>query len=88
MFYPRFLKVDKFSWWDMERIQTDDGMQFSSKEFQEGLSVCGVRLELVAPHHQEKNGQVEVIWRKLRTIAHLIMVHVRVYDKYIHLALM
>ena len=34
------------------------------------------------------NGQVEVTWRILQTIAHSIMVHVRVSDKYIHFALM
>ena len=34
------------------------------------------------------NGQVEVIWRTLRTIAHSLMVHVRVSEAYIHFALM
>ena len=32
----------------MEIIQTDSGTQFTSKEFQEGISVRGVRLELAA----------------------------------------
>ena len=26
-----FGKVDEFGWWDMERIQTDSGMKFTSK---------------------------------------------------------
>ena len=34
------------------------------------------------------NGQVEVIWRVLRTIAHSLMVHVRVLEAYIHFELM
>ena len=34
------------------------------------------------------NGQVEVTWRTLRTIAHSIMVHDRVSEAYIHLVLM
>ena len=34
------------------------------------------------------NGQVEVTWRTLRTIAHSLMVHARVPDIYIHFALM
>ena len=34
------------------------------------------------------NGQVEVTWKKLRTIAHSIMVHSRVSDDYIHFASM
>ena len=33
-------------------------------------------------------GQVEVTWQTLRTIEHSIMVHARVSDKFIHLALM
>ena len=34
------------------------------------------------------NGQVELVWRTLHTIAHSIMVHARVWDKYIHFGLM
>ena len=34
MFQARFRKVDEFGWWDMERIQTDSGTQFTSKDFQ------------------------------------------------------
>ena len=33
------------------------------------------------------NGQVEVTWRTLRTIAHSLMVHARVPEIYIHFAL-
>ena len=49
----------------MERIQTDAGTYFTSKGFQEGLSVYGVQLTLAAPDHQEMYGQVEVPWRTL-----------------------
>ena len=34
------------------------------------------------------NGQVEVTWRTLRTVAHSIMVHARVPEVYVHFALM
>ena len=34
------------------------------------------------------NGQVEVTWRTLRTIAHSLMVHARVSEIYVHFALM
>ena len=34
------------------------------------------------------NGQVEVTWRTLRTVAHALMVHVRVPEVYVHFALM
>ena len=88
MFQAIFGKVDEFDWWDMERIQTDSGTYFTSKEFQEGIYVRGVQRALLAPYHQEMNGQVEVTWRKLLTIAHSILAHVRVSEEYIHFALM
>ena len=34
------------------------------------------------------NGQVEVTWRMLRTVAHSLMVHSRVPEVYVHFALM
>ena len=52
MFQSRFVKLDEFGWFYMERIQTYAAVQFTSKEFQENLSVRGVRLLLVAPEHQ------------------------------------
>ena len=88
MFQAKFGKVDEFGWWDMERIKTDAGMQFTSKEFQEGLSVREGQLASSAPKYQEMNGQVEVTWRTLQSISHSIMVHARVSDKYIYIALM
>ena len=42
MFQEGYGKVDEFGWQDMEKIQTDYSMQFTSKEFQEGLYVHGV----------------------------------------------
>ena len=52
MFQEIFGKVDEFSWWDMERIQTYADTWFTYKEFQEGLSVRGLRLALAAQDHQ------------------------------------
>ena len=51
MFKERYVEVDEFGWWDMERIQIDPSMKFTSREFQKGLPVCGVPLSLVAPNH-------------------------------------
>ena len=34
------------------------------------------------------NGQVEVTWRTLRTVAHAIMVHARVPEVYVNFTLM
>ena len=59
MFKVLFVKVDEFGWWDMERIQTDADMKFTSNEFGEGIFVHVVRLELAAPDHQEMNGRVK-----------------------------
>ena len=47
-----------------------------------------VCLTLAAPEHQEMNGQVEVTWRKLRTVAHSLMVHARFLEVYVHFTLM
>ena len=58
MFQERFGKVDEFGWWDMEIIQTDSDMQFTSNEFQEGLYVRGVLLALALPYHHEMDGKV------------------------------
>ena len=78
MFQARFGKVDEFGWWDMEIIQPESGSQFTSKEFQKGLSIRGVRLSLSAPDHQEFYGQVEVTWQTLQTISLSIILHERV----------
>ena len=65
----------------LERISADVGTQFTSTEFKEECQIRGVCLTLAAPEHQEMNGQVEVTWRTLRTIAHSLMVHARVPKK-------
>ena len=80
MFQLIFGKVDEFVWWDMVRIQIGYGRQFTSKEFQGGLSILGVQLSLAVPDHQEMNGQVEVVWQTLQIIVNSIMVHAQVSD--------
>ena len=52
IFRDIFSKVDGFGWWYLERIQTGAGTQFTSEEFQEGLSVHLIQLILAAPCHQ------------------------------------
>ena len=59
-FQAIFGKVYVLGWWDMEIIQTDTGTQFASKEFQEVISIRGVRLALAEPDHPEMHGQVEI----------------------------
>ena len=88
MFQSIFGKIDQFGWWDLERISSDAGIQFISTEFKDKFQTRGVCLTLAAPEHQEMNGQVEVTWRILRTVAHSLMVHARVPEVYIHSTLM
>ena len=78
MFQSRFGKIDQFGWWYLEIISADAGTQFTSTELKDDCQTCGVCLTLVAPEHQDMNGQVEVSWRTLRTVAHNLMVHARV----------
>ena len=87
MFQSRFGKIDQFGWWDLEIISADAGTQFTLTEFKDECQTCGVCLKLAAPEHQEMNGQVEVTWRTLRTVAHALMVHDRVPEVYVHFTL-
>ena len=50
-----FGEIDKFGWWDLERISTDAGTQFTSTEFKQEYQTCGVNLTLASPEHQEMN---------------------------------
>ena len=45
-------------------------------------------MKLAVPEHKEMNGQVEVTWRTLHTVAHSLMVHSRVPEVYVHFTLM
>ena len=88
IFQSRFGKIDQFGWWDLERISADAGTHFTSTEFKDECQNHGVLLKLAAPEHKEMNGQVEVTWRTLRTVAHSLMIHARVLVVYVHFALM
>ena len=88
IFQSRFGVIDQFGWWDLEIISADAGTQCTSTEFIIEFQTCGVRLTLAATEHQEMNGQVEVTWRTLRTVAHTLMVHARVPEVYIHFTFM
>ena len=58
MFQSRFVKIDQFGWWDLERISADAGTQFTLTDFKDEFQTCGVLLTLAAPEHQEINVQV------------------------------
>ena len=57
-------------------------------EFKDECQNRGFCLTLAALEHQEMNGQVEVTWRTLRTVAHFLMVHARVPEVYVHFVFM
>ena len=88
MFQSRFGKIDQFWWWDLEKNSADAGTQFISTEFKDECQTCEVRLTLAAPEDQDINGQVEVTWRTLCTVAHALMVHARFPEVYVHFSLM
>ena len=88
LFQSRFGKIDRFGWWDLERILVDAGTHFTSTGFKEKCQTRGVHLNLSAMEYQEMNREVKVTWRTLHTIAHSLIVHARVSESYIHFALM
>ena len=45
-------------------------------------------MTLSATEHHEMKGQVKVTWKMLLTIEHSLMIHARVSEAYIHVALM
>ena len=49
MFQFRFVKIDEFGWWDLERISSDAGTQFTLTEFKQEYQTRGVHLILAAP---------------------------------------
>ena len=85
MFQSRFGEIEQFGWWDLEIFSSDAGTQFTSTEFKYECQTRGVCLTVVAPEHQEMNGQVEATWRTLRTFAHSLTIHARVPEVYVHL---
>ena len=88
MFQSRFEQIDQFGSWDLERISADVSMQFTLTEFKDECQTRKVHLMVSAPEYQEMNGQVEVNWRTLRTVAHALMVHARIPEVYVHFTLM
>ena len=52
MLQVRFLKIDEFGWWDLERISADAGTQFTYTDSQDKYQTCGIRITLAALDHQ------------------------------------
>ena len=47
----RFGKIDKFGWWDLERISVDAGTQFTSTEFKKECQTRGVHFTSADTEH-------------------------------------
>ena len=88
IFQARFGKIDEFGWWDLERISSDAGIQFTSTDFQDECQTRRVWLTLATTEHKEINGKVEVTQRTLCMITHSLMVYAKVLEDYIHFSLM
>ena len=88
MFQSRFGTMNQFGWWDLERILSDAGTQFTSTEFKEQCQTRGVSLTLAAPEHQEMNRQVKMTWRTFHTVEHALTVKARSPEVYVHFNLM
>ena len=52
IFQSKFRIIDKFGWWDLERISADAGSQFTLTDFKDECQTCGVPLTLAAPKNQ------------------------------------
>lgn len=64
-----------------EEITTDNGPQFTSREFAEFLKMHGIRHVKSSLYHPQSNGQVERFNRVLKSIIQLALVqHRRLYD--------
>ena len=72
-------------WKESQQMRVRSLPQRSSKR---NVKLADFFLTLAAPEHQDMNGQVEVTWRTLRTVAHALMIHARVPEVYVHFALM
>ena len=52
MLQSRLGKIDKFGWWDLERMSGDAGTKFTLTEFKDYIQTCGFHLTLAALEHQ------------------------------------
>ena len=46
MLQSRFGKIYEFGWWDLERISSDAGTQFTLTEFKQECQTCGVHFDV------------------------------------------
>jgi transposase InsO family protein len=73
-----------FTFWDIEKIKSDAGTEFTSREFEQFCPDKRVAVSFAPPKHQEGNHFAE----SLRKLAQCMLVHARLHDMYLYHALL
>jgi transposase InsO family protein len=80
-----------YGYLDIARIRADAGSQFTSLEFKQFKQHCwtsGRNISLAAPKKQHQNHLVERTWQSVSTMARSLLVHARLSDSFMYLALL
>ena len=79
--------VDEFGYIDIEKIRSDAGTQFTSKEFQGFCRDERINLSLAAPKKQAQNHFAERTWQTVNNMARSMIVHARLPDSFLYHAI-
>jgi transposase InsO family protein len=71
-----------FEFFDIEKICTDAGSQFTSSDFKNFCRTKLITLSLAAPKKQSQNHLAERSWQTINKMARSMMVHARLPDQY------
>jgi hypothetical protein len=77
-----FCMADAYGYIDIDRIEADAGSEFTSEEFKQFCVSQRINISLAAPKHQENNHLAERSWQTIHRMAHSMLVHARLPDKY------
>lgn len=77
-----FRMAGAYGFIDIDRIRADTGSEFTSDEFKHFCILHRINLLLAAPKHQENNHLAERSWQTIHRMAHSMLVHARLPDKY------
>ena len=74
--------ADEYGYLDIDRIRADAGSEFTSGSFKDFCMEHNINLSLVAPKRLDNNHLAERSWQTIHKIAHSMLVHARLPDKY------
>jgi transposase InsO family protein len=77
-----------FTLWDIEKIKSDAGTEFTSQEFKQFCVEKRVAVSFAPPKHQEGNNFAERTWQSLRKLSQCMLVHAKLPDMYLYQALL